>query len=330
MFRETTGAVWRNVRPVSIPVFGLAEHQRHGCSSGVARTVRVRQSLAHAQATARRLPGLAVAPGTPDVSSLQRLRWSQPAHLGIRQKAKGHTGLSEATEDERTFSRTSVGAPPYAPCMSLPSAYLTSFKNTEAILQAIQAAQAPSRFTQRFLEGLGFANTNDRAIINVLKALGFLDDAGVPQARYHRYLDQTQSALVLAEGIREAYEDLFRVNRNAHTMNATEVKNKMKTLSEGAFTDRVLTQMAGTFTTLVKAADFKSPPATTPAADSGSEPPTPEEGNGGSDVLPPGPPPSNGASPFGSLAYNINIQLPESRDPAVYNAIFKALREHLR
>jgi len=36
------------------------------------------------------------------------------------------------------------------------------------------------------------------------------------------------------------------------------------------------------------------------------------------------------ASPFASLAYNINIQLPESRDPAVYNAIFKALREHFR
>ncbi|MGB3187418.1 MAG: DUF5343 domain-containing protein [Ornithinimicrobium sp.] len=95
--------------------------------------------------------------------------------------------------------------------MGLPNAYLTSFKNTSAILRAIQAAQAPSRFTQKFLEGLGFSNTNDRAIINVLKALGFLDDSGVPTQRYHRYLDQTQSALVLASGIRDAYEDLFRV-----------------------------------------------------------------------------------------------------------------------
>ena len=29
------------------------------------------------------------------------------------------------------------------------------------------------------------------------------------------------------------------------------------------------------------------------------------------------------------LAYNIQIHLPESRDPAVYEAIFRALKEHL-
>ena len=212
--------------------------------------------------------------------------------------------------------------------MSLPNAYLTSFKNASAILKAIQAAQAPPRFTQKFLEGLGFSNTNDRAIINVLKMLGFLDDSGVPTSRYHQYLDQTQSALVLAEGIRAAYEDLFRINRNAHEMSSQDVKSKMKTLSEGAFTDRVLTQMAGTFTTLVKDADFSAAPTghagrdTTPMPESSEAPAAPATTGQ--------PQPLVTASPFGSLAYNINIQLPESRDPAVYNAIFKALREHFR
>lgn len=216
--------------------------------------------------------------------------------------------------------------------MSLPNAYLTTFRNTPAILQAIQSAQAPPRFTQKFLEGLGFANSNDRAIINVLKALGFVDDSGVPTARYHRYLDQTQSALVLAEGIREAYGDLFRINRTAQEMTAVDVKNKMKTLSEGAFTDRVLTQMAGTFTTLVKEADFSTAPV--PAASSGSRAeftPIADEKPGQQGEVQDARPVGVGvgvASPFGSLAYNINIHLPESRDPAVYNAIFKALREH--
>ena len=213
--------------------------------------------------------------------------------------------------------------------MTLPNAYLTSFKNVSAILRAVQAAQAPQRFTQKFLEGLGFANTNDRAFINVFKALGFLDDSGVPTSRYHRYLDQTQSALVLAEGLREGYEDLFRINRNAQDMSTQDVKNKMKTLSEGAFTERVLTQMAGTFTTLVKEADFSAAPvADAPPAD--PEPALPMESPAGQ-AAPLGPgQPVAAASPFGSLAYNINIQLPESREPAVYNAIFKALRENFR
>jgi hypothetical protein len=217
--------------------------------------------------------------------------------------------------------------------MSLPSAYLTSAKNTPSIFQAIQAAQAPPRFTMKFLEGLGFANTNDRTVINVMKALGFLDDSGVPTKRYHEYLDQSQSATVLANGIREAYADLFRVNRAAQTMSQTDVKNKMKTLSEGHFTDRVLTLMAMTFTTLVKLGDFSgSVSVDTPTA--------PQERHSVEDdtTLPtPVRLPSNGAQPtpasttvarFG-LLYNINIHLPESRDQAVYDALFKALKEHL-
>lgn len=218
--------------------------------------------------------------------------------------------------------------------MSLPTAYLTSAKNTPAIFQAIQAAQAPPRFTMKFLEGLGFSNSNDRATINVLKALGLLDDSGVPTKRYHEYLDQSQSATVLANAVREAYADLFRVNRAAHTMNQADIKNKMKTLSEGQFTDRVLTQMAMTFITLVKLGDFSaSPTAGTPAAP--SHPPAVVDDET--------PPPAvvqqtpNGTQPPAPLAavarfgllYNINIHLPESRDQAVYDALFKALKEHL-
>ncbi len=222
--------------------------------------------------------------------------------------------------------------------MSLPTAYLTSFKNTPDILQSIQAAQAPDRFTVKFLEGLGYASSNDRAMINVLKALGFLDDSGVPKRRYHEYLDQTQSEVILADGIREAYADLFRINKNAHTMNSTEVKNKMKTLSEGSFTDRVLTQMSGTFTTLVKSADFASPStasvAPAPVDEVADTPPAaaPTSNGVGPVVNAPVPasvPPAVGGLGLG-LTYQINIQLPESRDQAVYDALFKALREHLR
>lgn len=145
--------------------------------------------------------------------------------------------------------------------MALPSAYLTSFKNVDAIFAAIKAAQAPPRFTQKFLEGLGFQNSNDRLFINLVKALGFLNDTGEPKRRYHEYLDLTRSETVLADAIREAYADLFRVNNHAENMSTPDVKNKMKALSEGQFTDRVLAQMAGTFKSLCKNADFSGLPA---------------------------------------------------------------------
>jgi hypothetical protein len=205
--------------------------------------------------------------------------------------------------------------------MALPSAYLTSFKNVDAILAAIQAAQAPPRFTQKFLEGLGFANANDRLFINMLKALGFLNETGIPTKRYHRYLDQTQSQIVMAEAVREAYSELYQLNAKAQEMSNVEVKNKLKTLSEGQFSDRVLTQMAGTFKAFAKSADFGSQPLPPPAppkeATKQLEPDTADQLT---------------KTPVGrliGLAYNINIQLPESRDQTVYDALFKSLREHL-
>jgi Family of unknown function (DUF5343) len=214
--------------------------------------------------------------------------------------------------------------------MSLPTAYLTSAKNTGDILRAIQSAQAPERFTTRFLEGLGFPSSNDRTMINVLKALGFLTDSGVPTARYHEYMDQTQSDLILAQAIREAYADLFRVNRNAQTMSQSDVKQKMKTLSEGAFSDRVLSLMASTFTTISKLADWSSPPG---AESTQHALPTDDQAKDKQPAAPihvSSPRESRTGSMELGLIYQINIQLPESRDQAVYDAIFKALREHLR
>jgi hypothetical protein len=43
--------------------------------------------------------------------------------------------------------------------------------NLGEILAAIRNAQAPERFTHKFLSDLGFRSTNDRPIIGMLKAL---------------------------------------------------------------------------------------------------------------------------------------------------------------
>jgi hypothetical protein len=59
--------------------------------------------------------------------------------------------------------------------VSLPTAYLTSYKNLPGILKAVQNAQAPDRFTLKYLEGLGYASSSDRLMINVLKAIGFFN-----------------------------------------------------------------------------------------------------------------------------------------------------------
>jgi hypothetical protein len=140
--------------------------------------------------------------------------------------------------------------------MAITTSYLAQVKNLESILDAVKHARAPDRFTNKFLSDLGFASTNDRPTIGMLKALGFLDDNGSPTQRYFDFLDEEHSGEILAQGIREAYEDLFKINKKANEMSAAAVKGKLKTLLQGSKRDAVLTKMASTFTALCKLANF--------------------------------------------------------------------------
>lgn len=207
--------------------------------------------------------------------------------------------------------------------MALPKAYLTSTKNVKDILSSIQQAQAPKQFTVRFLEGLGYKSTADRLMIGMLKALDFLTSNGTPTPRYFEFLDQTQSGRVLADAMRQAYSDLFELNVNAHNWTREEVKNKLKTLTQGQFSDDVLGKMASTFTAFAGVADFEAvEPAERPASEE-EQPRAEEEGGGPEERVP-----RKGLT-LGGLVYNIQIQLPESRDPAVYDALFRSLKTHL-
>lgn len=218
--------------------------------------------------------------------------------------------------------------------MALPDSYTQKPGSIPDYFSAILDAQAPERFSQKFLENLGFKSTNDRLFIGILKELGFIDADGVPTERYYRFHDRTQWEAVLSEGIQEAYSDLFAINQKAYELSAEEVTNKLRTLYAGKKTDQVIGRIARTFTALCELADFKRG-ASLKSAPTGEELPS-HTGNGDSTtnrVVP-----SISQTPFqqpaalsvSGLQYHINIVLPDSRDQAVYDAIFKSLRDHLR
>lgn len=222
------------------------------------------------------------------------------------------------------------------PTMALPTAYLMTVKNAEALFNALRAAKAPQKFTQRFLEDLGFKSTNDRLYINVLKALGFLSPDGVPTPRYYEFLDQSQSGRVLAEALEVAYADLFQLRRDAQRMERPELKGKIKTLTQGGVSDTVVDKMALTFQGLCKLADFDAP---RDGVDTSVKGAVAEDESIGAEQ--PGGPAEGGGRPrepaheadaaikLGGFVYNVELHLPESRDPAVYEALFRSLKTHL-
>lgn len=205
--------------------------------------------------------------------------------------------------------------------MGLPNAYTQKPGSIKECFAAILRAGAPERFNHKFLTGLGFAGTNDRTIITILKELGFLDSDGIPQDRYHMYLDASRSKHVLAEGIREAYSDLFDVNKTANALDVEEVKNKLRTLYKGSKNGNLIGRIAATFVALCAVADFKRPEGRKQDRKPDERGSEPKEEVSIDAVRP--------RQSVGALQYHINIVMPESKDQAVYGAIFRSMREHL-
>jgi hypothetical protein len=219
--------------------------------------------------------------------------------------------------------------------MALTSSYLVSVKNVKPFFDSLITAKAPSTFTQKFVEGLGFTSTNDRLFISVLKGLGFLDANSVPTERYFKFLDQSESKKILAEAVEEAYGDLFDVNTKAYELSVSDVKNKLRTLTQGKYSEKVIGVMASTFKALAEYAEWGVKSASVPKQEKPLATPAQEQKENAvgekTAVLPSTELADEVESATGKTQfhYNIQVHLPESRDESVYDAIFRSLRRHL-
>lgn len=212
--------------------------------------------------------------------------------------------------------------------MALTNAYLQTTKNLQSVINSVVSAKAPERFTNKFLEDLGFKSSNDRLYIGLFKALGLLDENSAPTSRYHQLLDQAETGKVLAIGIQEAYEDLFALRKDAHKLTIDEVKGKLKTLTQGQKSDNIIQLMSNTFKALCDIADWSSPvpmQVNTTANDTVASVATStvdeSRGQFAETYL--------SSSDRMNLHYNIQIHLPETTNMAVYDAIFQSLKKHL-
>jgi hypothetical protein len=188
-------------------------------------------------------------------------------------------------------------------------------KSLPQMFEAIQKAQVPPRFTNEFLKALGFKSSNDRAFINVLKGLAFLDANATPTKAYSDYRDKGIAKQVLAQQIRTAYKSLYMTDENAHDLNAEAIKGKLSTITGKDAS--VVAKMASTFKGLCSLGDFSTKPKdkVSKIEDEPVESPALEE------ITP---------KPQGlAFSHVVYINLPTTRDVAVYDAIFKSIREHL-
>ncbi len=199
--------------------------------------------------------------------------------------------------------------------MEITNAYMYTVKSLPQMFEAIQKAQVPPRFTYDFLRTVGYKSTNDRAFVNVLKGLGFLDANSVPTQAYREYRDKKLAKNVLAKQLRQAYKGVFLSDENAQNLSVEDLKGKFATIT--GKDDAVVKKMATTFKALVGLADFKE----VPVKPLTTEQEEPVESPALEQITP---------KPSGlAFSHTIYINLPATRDVAVYDAIFKSIREHI-
>jgi hypothetical protein len=205
--------------------------------------------------------------------------------------------------------------------MPLANTYVLATNRIPDIFARIRDGQAPERFTLQLLRDWGFTSTNDRAFIQLLKALGFLTADGKPTQRYNDYRDHSRSKQVMAHALREAFGDIFLIKSNPTAADKQAIEGKFKSFHNAS--NNVAGLMTKTFLGLLPLADL-SATTVTPLVPPKTEKEEKEKVEKTVDSTP-----KPGTSSPPGLHYNIQIHLPPTKDVEVYNAIFKSLKEHL-
>jgi hypothetical protein len=197
--------------------------------------------------------------------------------------------------------------------------YMISNNKIGPILESIKNATKPNKFTHQLLKQMGYASSNDRAIIPLLKRLDFLTDDGTPTEYYSRLKDSTDHSYVLAEKIREAYSELFSINTNIHKASDEEIKGAFSRIT--GKDEKSVNRFFATFKTIVNLAKFDNLSLHTKPTYTSTH--TPESIKKEEQII------DIPKSLQPQFHYNIQIHLPPTTDISVYNAIFKSLKENL-
>ena len=194
--------------------------------------------------------------------------------------------------------------------------YINNTGRLRSFLESIPKIGVPDKINTNTLPKLGYKSKNDRPIVKILKFIRFIDEKGVPTQNYINFRDTSKAKVVMANALRKAYSELFKLYPDAYKQNDENLKNFFRPTTKAG--EQVVIRMVDTFKVLCSFADFEKSLPETEIKDEESKRKKREEIKG-VPRLPSG------------VTININIQLalPATDDASVYDKIFKALKEHL-
>jgi uncharacterized protein DUF5343 len=202
--------------------------------------------------------------------------------------------------------------------------YHVNTANIKKFMEHIQTAGVPTKLTFQYISSVGFKSSNDRALLTVLKFIGFVDNSGVPNDTWRAYRNKSQSKKVLAGALRKSYATLFSTYPDANRKDNEALRNFFS--SHTSVSEGTLGYMVRTFKTMADMADFESAAESAVELETGLEKkPEQEKEKGGTVVK------RQVTGSAAGLTVNINIQLqiPATENAAIYESLFAAMKKNL-
>ena len=196
--------------------------------------------------------------------------------------------------------------------------YMSAPGSITKILDKIKEASTPENFNADFLATkLKFKGGNYRTFISWAKKSGLLNSDGTPTQLYKKFRNPTTSKSTLAQALKIGYADLYSRNEYCHDLDRKGFKGLVMEATGESIDSKVVENIVSTFFNAKSLADFENPTMEEP-----EETLVEKVAENKIEEI------HSKKFSFG-LNYTINLVLPKTDDPSVYNAIFKSLKETL-
>lgn len=206
---------------------------------------------------------------------------------------------------------------------SLP--YVTATGNVTKALNNIAAAATPDSVTQNFVKTiLKISGGSGNQMASFLKKIGFVNPDGTPSEIYRKFRNSATRGVAAAESLRFGYAPLYKRNEYLHELTDKDLKGLILEETGAAADSSSPNLILSCIKAIKQFADFKK--AHEPDVQSDLQSTTdvdfePRQSNHDSGTTE--------RKIALSVGYNINLNLPATSDIAVFNAIFKSLKDNL-
>lgn len=206
--------------------------------------------------------------------------------------------------------------------------YVTATGNVARALNAIAAAATPEAVSGNFVKTiLKIPGGSGDQMTSFLKKVGFVNSDGTPTEIYKKFRNGATRGMAAAESLKFGYAPLYKRNEFLHELSDKEIRGLILEETGAAADSSSPNLILSCIKAIRQFADFnqstetETHPETVPVKeivvdnrrqDRADRPIGASMGKVGLNV-----------------GYNINLNLPATSDIAVFNAIFKSLKENL-